>query len=590
MMAKWMEYLKYHSLFVKLFAVTVIVIITITITNAYTTLRMSERLFIETFSITNAKVLNQIKENFEAFNYTVVVATNNLQQNATVRSILTTNHSNAELMRAYYEMNYRMENVKRNFDPYDASILITSLNGFSYATDRSYWPLSDSDWRNHSITRQTLEEPRRILYHYYGAQFPGRDEDVPTIVASNAMMERISGRIYGTVYFAIKEEDFRRFYHNFTSPGNDVFLIDRTGKVVSSSQPDFIGTKNDDLLQYANDLSLGILDNLERNFMGEDHIILMEYLPLFDMYLVNTINREVVSDAVIDRKGIIMPAATITFLALTILFIISRRLTNSLANLVKQIGNTPKHNFDQPVSVNGSYETRQIGNAFNAMLDELNDYVVKLMESQKQQRNAELAALQQQINPHFLYNTLTSIKFMVQQGSKEDAAAIINSLISLLQNTIGNVNETVTVQQELENLKNYVFINQKRYGDRIKVNYFVAPDCIDHEIPKLILQPFVENAFFHAFIHKGEGYINIMIWQEKDQLVCEVMDNGDGMDLTEGMPFPEKKQKNQQFSGIGIQNVHQRIQMIYGDSYGVNMTSTLREGTKVKLTMPVTKK
>ncbi|MDP4155906.1 MAG: sensor histidine kinase, partial [Bacillota bacterium] len=254
--------------------------------------------------------------------------------------------------------------------------------------------------------------------------------------------------------------------------------------------------------------------------------------------------------------------------------------------LVKQIENASKNDFHY-VAVAGTYETRQIGQAFNSMLDELHEYVDRLVLAQKKQRNAELEALQQQINPHFLYNTLASIKFMVLQGEKKDADATINALISLLQNTIGNVKETVTVGQELDNLKNYVFINQKRYGSRIKVDYFVDPNCMEYSIPKLILQPFVENSFFHGFNHKPEGSIHILIWQEGSSLICEVVDNGDGMEVGTGGKLPDTKRKQHLFSGIGVRNVHERIQLIYGDLYGVAISSVVGEGTKIRVTIPI---
>jgi len=227
------------------------------------------------------------------------------------------------------------------------------------------------------------------------------------------------------------------------------------------------------------------------------------------------------------------------------------------------------------------------------MLDSLHDYVDRLMETQKQQRNAELAALQMQINPHFLYNTLASIKFLVQQGNKEKAAGTINSLISLLQNTVSDVQSTIPVSQELESLKHYVYINHVRYGEKIRVNYFVEPESLDYHMPKLILQPFIENAFFHAFNLKDEGRILIMIAVQEDQLVCEVVDNGDGMDLDPNFlkeeQLPASKHKRQLFSGIGIRNVDDRIKLLYGESYGINITSKRNEGTKIIITLPLLK-
>jgi two-component system sensor histidine kinase YesM len=578
------ERLKYNSLFLKLFLLTFIIIISVSVAITMTTLRLSERLFIDTFSITNAKVLNQIKGNFEGYNYSIIDSANHLQQNGTIRSLLTEEQTNRDLMSAYYHLNTQMNLVKSNFDRYDTGIMITGINGVTFSSDRSYWPFADEVWLEHDVLKKTWEEPRWLQYQTYETPNHGK-----VIVASKALMERISRNGYGTVHFAMNELDFRQFYQTFTSPGNDVYVLDRKGQIVSSNVEEMIGQKQDALLEAVMEVASSTKDYTNLEVMGKEHMVLAEYLPFFDMYLVNAINRDVVSAAVIDKKSIAIFSIGTVLLALILVFFISRKLTNSLSSLVKQIGDASKHDFHQYVTVTGAYETRQIGIAFNTMLDEIHDYIEQVMLSQKKQRNAELAALQQQINPHFLYNTLTSIKFLVQQGSKEEATETIHSLISLLQNTIGNVDEIVTVDQEVNNLKNYVFINQKRYGNRIKVNYFVGPDCSNYHVPKLILQPFVENAFFHGFNKKAAGSIHIMVWQEEDKLICEVMDNGDGMSQSNNNKLPKTKRKSQHFSGIGIRNVHERIQLLYGEMYGVEISSDEGSGTKVRITLPLIK-
>jgi sensor histidine kinase YesM len=314
---------------------------------------------------------------------------------------------------------------------------------------------------------------------------------------------------------------------------------------------------------------------------------LSEYLSTYDFYLVNLIDKQTALNQLVNPRAVALICAAIVLVALLIVFVISRRLTRSLSLLVRQMSNVTKKNFHNYISVKGSFEVKELGHAYNYMLDELNDYVKRLIETQREQHNAELAALQMQINPHFLYNTLASIKILVQQGSKEKASDTINALISLLQNTIGNVSETVTVSDEIENLKHYVFINHMRYGERIKVSYFVAPDCMDVPIPKLILQPFMENAFFHAFNEKADGYIYVLISAEAGTLQCEIVDNGSGIDgLQGGGMLPNPKGTRQLFSGIGIRNVHDRIVLLYGQSYGVSIDSKPGEGTKVKVRLP----
>ncbi|KYG27691.1 sensor histidine kinase [Alkalihalobacillus trypoxylicola] len=583
-----LQKVRQNSLFFKLFSLTFIIVISVSFAISLTSLRMSERLFVDTFCITNAKVIEQIKENFESFNYSVVLAANSLHQNIIVKDALSGEYSNSEMMNVYYLLHSSMEQIKTYLDTYDASIMITGMNSVSFSTDRTFWPFTDEEWMEHEVYQKTLDKQGQLMYQHI--QIENRNQDLEQmIIASKALTDRTSGVHYGSVYFSIKESDFRKFYSNVTSPGNDIFLINQKGDLISTNRSELIGSNSPELLTLIEEMTESQENYMESDFMGKKQIILTEYLPFFDMYIINTIDREMLNHAIIDKKSIALVSVGIVVIALIIIFFLSKRMTNSLSSLVKHIGKTSKTGFIQYAPIDGTYETRQIGNAFNSMLDELHRYVDEQVISQKKIRQAELAALQQQINPHFLYNTLTSIKFLIQQGSKEEAIDTIHSLISLLQNTLGNVSETVSIEQEIENLKNYVLINQKRYGNRISVNYFVEQDSDSYLIPKLILQPFVENAFFHGFNQKQNGSITIMIWKENELLLCEIIDNGDGMDIAPSDALPSKKKKKHQFSGIGIRNVHERLQMLYGETYGVEMTSSLGEWTKVRICLPANK-
>jgi len=585
---KWIpERFRYDNLFITMFLISVMIIITVSVTITWTTIRMSEQFFFEKFSITNAKVMEQIQERFATYHYSVVMASNNLLQNVTIKEILTKQSSNMERMNDIFTLDQQMKRIKSNVDTFDTEIMITGSNGIIFATHRAYWPISDEELEQGDLSLVSATYPKKLVYQFYKSP---DEEQGNYIITSKALMERTSGKVYGTMFFAILESQFRNFYSSYTSPGNHVFLVNQSGVIMSSDQSELIGTHSDELLRFAQRIEEEPeTDYIVDDFLGKEQMILMEYLPYFDMYMFNVIDKKVAFGNLIDERKILLISMGIVVVALVVVFLASRRITNSLSNLVRQIESTSKYDFDQYVTISGTYETRQIGQAFNTVLDELHEYVDQLVISQRQRRNAELAALQQQINPHFLYNTLTSIKFMVQMGEKEETEETINALISLLQNTVGNVDETITVKQELDNLKNYVLINQKRYGNRIKVNYFVSPGCEDIQIPKLILQPFMENSFFHGFIRKPEGYINVLIWEEGNILNCEVLDNGDGMEVSENNTLPSTKRKQDLFSGIGIKNVHERIQLIYGEGFGVTISSKVGEGTKVKITLPIVK-
>lgn len=581
-----LERIKHNGFFIFMFLMTVTSIVVVSVLITWTTINMSEKFFIEKFSIMNSKVMAKIAENFETFDNSIVNASNNLLQSIIVKNILTEQATGTEKMNAYYNWDKKVDYIKSLLGSDQIGITIMGNDGTVYTDGNSIWPLNEGMLKNSSIALNTLKDPQRLMYQYdYNFSVnPFNREDY--MIASRGLMDPLSGKVYGSMYFSISKKNFKSLFTDNAGLGNTLFLVDRNGTIVSSNTDSLVGQQEKSLLSYAKEMEDHPQKYMIKKFKGKDQIMLVEYIPYFDMYLFNMINKQQAIGDLINTKDIALIVVGIVFFALIFVFLASRRLTKSLTRLVKQIENASKNDFHY-VAVAGTYETRQIGQAFNSMLDELHEYVDRLVLAQKKQRNAELEALQQQINPHFLYNTLASIKFMVLQGEKKDADATINALISLLQNTIGNVNETVTLGQELDNLKNYVFINQKRYGNRIKVDYFVDPNCMEYSIPKLILQPFVENSFFHGFNHKPEGSIHILIWQEGSSLICEVVDNGDGMEVgTEGK-LPDTKRKQQLFSGIGVRNVHERIQLIYGELYGVAISSVVGEGTKIRITIPI---
>ncbi|MCA1032699.1 sensor histidine kinase [Bacillus timonensis] len=586
-MRKLIIIIKSNSLFLKMFLVMVISIVLVTILITFSTIRMSSNLFMETFTITNTKVLSQIKQRLEAFNYSVVVTSIDVQNNGTIKKVLTQKDRDSLHMNiSFYDIKEQMKRIY-NENPNDANLILLGANYKLFNMKYSNWPITAHTLVNHPMTIKTRENPNKIMYQFDQSE---ATNDVPMIVATKALTERVTGNIYGYLYIPIREQNFREFYEGYTSNGNSVLVVNSEGKIITSSRQEMIGKSALDLLTYIRDKDNNHLGHKEVNIFDKDYLMLSEYLPTLDLYLVNLIDKELVMDNLIDTREIVLISIIIVLFAVIVVFIISRRMTVSLSKLVNQISNMAKYDFNKKVQETGGYEARKLASAFNYMLNELHEYVNIVMKTQRRQRKAELEALQHQINPHFLYNTLTSIKFLIKEEKKEKAFSTIDALISLLHNALGNVDETITVEQEISNLKNYVMINQTRYGDQIKVNYLVTHDSLKYHLPKLVIQPFIENAFFHAFTHKKEGYIKILIAPKNQELICEIIDTGDGMALDNtGEKLPYIKEKRQLFSGIGVRNVHERIQLLFGKEYGVEITSELGKGTKVRITLPLIK-
>ena len=209
------------------------------------------------------------------------------------------------------------------------------------------------------------------------------------------------------------------------------------------------------------------------------------------------------------------------------------------------------------------------------------------VEEQRQKRKSELRALQAQINPHFLYNTLDSIIWMAEWGKTKEVVLMTSSLAKLLRQSISNQNELVRVEEEVEYTRSYLTIQKMRYKDKLEYDIQVSPEVLGQKIPKLVLQPLVENAIYHGIKYKeGKGIVQIEGWIGQKELILRISDDGIGMTEEQLAKIFEKRETDIRKNGVGVLNVHERIQLYYGKDYGLRFSSTLGEGTVVEVRIP----
>jgi two-component system sensor histidine kinase YesM len=259
-----------------------------------------------------------------------------------------------------------------------------------------------------------------------------------------------------------------------------------------------------------------------------------------------------------------------------------------LLELTKKMAKVKEGNLNQYMEIEtGIEELTNLSIAYNYMLDGLNQYVEKLMKTEEEKRKAEITALQMQINPHYIYNTLTSIKWMIWQGKYDASVRNLDAFVHLLRNTVSNTDEFITVAQEVLNLKDYILINDTRYGDKIRTEFFVSDECELALVPKLIVQPFVENAYFHAFPTDAGGSIQIFINRKGHNLNIAIVDNGIGMDDAQNpLNRDDTAKTREHYSGIGVHNVENRLKLLYGEEYGIDIRSKKGRGTRVNIILP----
>ncbi|NDL67031.1 cache domain-containing sensor histidine kinase [Anaerotalea alkaliphila] len=579
------EWFHRNGIFLKAFGVTFSSVVLVAVLITVSTLRLSIDYFMETFTITNERIVNQSKERFEYYSNVVLDTIYSTENNVRIkRAIIEEQASSVLHASAFYDVVNELEQIHARLQPESADLVLMGENGALYNMNYAYWPVSSGYLQGLDFTKQLSLNPGMIQYASIGPDEAGGER---VIVAGKAFKERSSERIYAYIYIVIRESDIRRFYEGYTSEENIMLLMNRNGEILSSNRTDWIGDEDAAAAAIFGG-EAGTSGNVPAaTVKGQPYQLLYEYIPVLDIYLVNLVDRMSIASQLVNMQELVLIVAWIVLIATILSWLTTRHITLPLTRLVQQIDTLTRHHFKKPLKEEGGYESVQIARAFNNTLEELNQYIQVVVASQKKQKEAELQALQHQINPHFLYNTLTTVKFMVDKGDADKAIETIHALTGLLQNTLGDISETVTVEKELSYTRDYVLINQARYGDRIQVNYFIDEQCRNCLVPKLFLQPMIENAFFHGFNRKKAGYIQIMVYRTQQQLICEVADDGDGMDMEKGWTQHAQEGRKGLLKGIGIRNVQERIALMYGDGYGVAFDSAPGRGTKVKVTLPL---
>jgi two-component system, sensor histidine kinase YesM len=307
--------------------------------------------------------------------------------------------------------------------------------------------------------------------------------------------------------------------------------------------------------------------------------------------------QEIVYDANSIRKLIIVSVVLSIIFAITLHYFLTKRLTLPLHILKKKMQLAASGFLEAKVTPTGKDEISDLGKSFNSMIDKIRTLLDQSIKEQRELKKADLRALQAQIHPHFLYNTLDSILWLAEAGRKEQVIQVVLALSRFFRIGLSKGKDWITVNKELEHLENYLIIQQIRYRDILDYEIDVNANIRQLPILKMILQPLVENALYHGLKNKrGKGQIRVsghITANREIRLVVE--DNGKGMTESKleelrgelrQLQIPEKTE-NEVSGGFGLHNVHQRICLYYGEAYGIQLESWPTQGTKVTVTVPI---
>ena len=397
------------------------------------------------------------------------------------------------------------------------------------------------------------------------------------------------GRSKGVILVSVNEVNF---YHVMRSAkieaGITLRMVDADGRIISSTTRDEV----DQPYPNYSTLSFAAADEVSSIYHQSGKEFVNSYTLINGWTLVETIPREVIyRDIDRIRTLFILIGGGFLLLFISISVFLVGRFTKPIILLTDAMKEVQRGNMNVSVKINGRDEVGQLSKAFNTMMLRMDELIQRINEEQRDKREAELKMLRSQIKPHFLFNTLNSIRWVADMNKAKPVSDLIVSLATLLKNGILGNKEIVPLSEELENLKHYCNIQAIRYGGLFEVDYRVQPDALSCPVIHLILQPIIENSLIHGFEGLNrKGCITVEGWTEDEKLTIRIADNGKGMsqDTLASIFKPERERPAAATTGgIGLSNVQDRLRIHYGDNCDMTIDSEVGQGTTVTLTFPI---
>ena len=378
----------------------------------------------------------------------------------------------------------------------------------------------------------------------------------------------------------------------FTEVNNDgkgyVYLIGRDGEIIYHPRQNLIFSN---IIQENNQTASTYDEGVHNEeFQGEQRVVVVKTVGYTGWKIVSVVSKEsLFSDLNQTRMMALLNLVLAIFLMIFVNQYVAVRITDPLKKLEKSIQGIEMK--QQPVVyIGGSPEIQHLGLTIRFMVEELQELTDKMVKEQEEKRKNELDALQSQINPHFLYNTLDSIMWMIESERYEDAVSMVQALGRLLRISLSRGKNVISVGDELQHARSYLAIQKYRYKNKFTSYFEVEPDIEQYKTIKLVIQPLIENAIYYGMEYMdGEGEIHIRAYTREQDLYLEIADNGPGMpeEQVEHLLTGGEKAR-QKGSGIGLKNVNQRIQLYFGTQYGLEIESEPDEGTVVRIHIPKT--
>ena len=374
---------------------------------------------------------------------------------------------------------------------------------------------------------------------------------------------------------------------NTDTSGEYVYLMAPDGEIIyhPKQNPIHMG-----LYEENNTEAAGYEDTtVKENFHGEKRLVTVKTISYTGWKLISVVPMKSFSMGMTGMRNLVVLLVALTVLAAVMLNqMVSARISKPLRRLNDSVKEWEAGNMNPDIYIGGSMEVEHLGKTLRSTVAQIRQLMDDIVVEQEEKRKSELDALQSQINPHFLYNTLDSIVWMITGERYDDAVFMITQLASLFRISLSKGKTVIKIEDEVKHARNYMNIQKIRYKNSFEVDFQIEEDILDGCIVKLVLQPLLENAIYYGMeFMDGEGEIHVRGYRKDKDVYLEVEDNGLGMPEEEAAELLNGKERpHKHGSGVGLVNVHSRLKLRFGEAYGLVIHSCPDEGMMVQIHIP----
>lgn len=504
---------------------------------------------------------------------------------------------------SFYDKTLAFDSSVRNlivnnlFTMSDVKITLIDLKGNLYSNWETnfndYTFLMQQDW-----IKQSIEQNGYITWSMFSPGYiiqPNGKSEKYISMARSMLSDGMTGSRIGTLIISIEQSQFSELLARFFyAEGDGVYVCVDNGEILLKNTPEnFI--PDDRIIEKVKQVQENGLGSLRAEYKNKQYLV--SYYTISQPYTFNGQKLRVLHYT--DYQGVVnqmdklskqINFSMVIFLIIIILLIgfISYKIVKPIRVLAHQMRIYSINGELQNLDMVRKDEIGHLNRSFITMSDSIKDLFFKLEHEHEVREKYQFAALRAQVNPHFLFNTLNMIRWMALIRKAENIVDSIDALANMLKYSMSRGGELVSLDEELNNIRSYVFIQNARFGDRFQVKIEIEEELLQLQVIKFILQPVVENVVMHGFDEE-----NGMIWiygkREDDILKLYVKDNGKGIPPNVIDKFNHSKEQSgndEKVTGIGLTNVNERIQVTYGEQFGIGIESIQGKGTIVTYTLP----